>query len=156
MIKGNKSTDFVSDRSYWLDHFMKRCAKISYIFYSEEMQIFLRSPSETVSKFLAGIKREAPSKMRDKYKAHFGKYCEKELSDKVQNSVDHYFKNLSQTIKFFQDFRSIAKELNEKKKNNSIAYALFIKNTVSDYKRKLKAEEQENVVKMYKEFVCYS
>lgn len=153
MIQGNKSTEFVSDRSYWLDHFLKRCGKISYIFYSEEMQIFLRSPAETVSKFLSGIKREAPIKMREKYKNHFSKYCEKELSEKVQNSVDHYFKNLSQTIKFFQDFRTIAKELNEKKQMNARAYALFIKNTVSDYKRKLKPEEQEQVVKKYKEFV---
>ena len=50
MTQGNKSADFVTDRSYWLDHFMKRCAKISYIFYSEEMGLFLRSPHDNVSK----------------------------------------------------------------------------------------------------------
>lgn len=102
---------------------------------------------------MGSIKKEAPSKMLEKYKANFSKYCEEELSEKVQNSVDHYFKNLSQTIKFFQDFRTIAKELNEKKVQNNRAYAIFIKNTVSDYKRKLKAEEQEAVVKKYKNFV---
>ena len=91
--------------------------------------------------------------MLEKYKSNFSKYCDEELSEKVQNSVDHYFKNLSQTIKFFQDFRTIAKELIEKKIQNNRAYAIFIKNTVSDYKRKLKAEEQEAVVKKYKNFV---
>lgn len=102
---------------------------------------------------MGSIKKEAPSKMLEKYKATFSKYCEEELVEKVQNSVDHYFKNLSQTIKFFQDFRTIAKELNEKKIQNNRAYAMFIKNTVSDYKRKLKSEEQEVVVKKYKNFV---
>ena len=29
---------------------MKRCGKISYIFYSEEMELFLRSPHDNVSK----------------------------------------------------------------------------------------------------------
>ena len=92
--------------------------------------------------------------MLDKYKTHFSKYCNEEnLSEKIQSSVDHYFKNLSQTIKFFQDFRTIAKELNEKKLLNAKAYALFIKNTVSDYKRKLKPEEQEVVVQKYNNFV---
>ena len=91
--------------------------------------------------------------MLDKYKTNLGKYCEGELGEKVQSSVDHYFKNLQQTIKFFQDFRTIAKELNEKKVENSKAYALFVKNTVSDYKRKLKPAEQEEVVKKYKHFV---
>lgn len=67
--------------------------------------------------------------------------------------MDHYFKNLSQTIKFFQDFRTIAKELNEKKIQNAKAYKDFVMNTVQDYKRKLKPDEQETVVKKYKAFV---
>jgi sorting nexin-1/2 len=153
---GNKGADFVTDRSYWLDHFMKRCAKLSYVFYSEEMEIFLKTPAESVSKLLSGIKKEAPFKMLVKYKNHFSNHCQEEtLNEKIQSSVDHYFKNLSQTIKFFQDFRTIAKELNEKKILNAKAYALFIKNTVSDYKRKLKPDEQEVVVQKYNNFVSF-
>lgn len=80
-------------------------------------------------------------------------YLMQELTEKVTTSVDHYFKNLSQTIKFFQDFRTIAKELNEKKIQNAKAYKDFVMNTVQDYKRKLKPDEQEVVVKKYKAFV---
>ena len=33
----------IKERQIFLNHFMKKCAKMDHIFYSEEMQIFLRS-----------------------------------------------------------------------------------------------------------------
>lgn len=155
-LAGGSNAEFLTDRSFWLDHFMKRCGKIAHIFYSDEMQLFIRAAGGETSK-VKDSKKNSPKVMLERYKKQFYKFCqETTLSEKIQNSVDHYFKNLDQTIKFFRDFRQIAKDLNERKKQNQIAYVHFIKNTISDYRRKLNKAEQEEVKKKYDNFVAVS
>ena len=73
---GNFDAQFLADRTYWLNSFMVRCSKLPHIFYSEEMQVFLRSASGSVTKFLAGIQIDSPSKMLVKFKEHFEDFDE--------------------------------------------------------------------------------
>jgi hypothetical protein len=91
---------------------MSRCAKLPHIFYSEEMQLFLKSSNESVTKFIAGVIRESPTKMLVKYNEHFEKFVE-ETGQKTEDSVNKYFNNLDKTINFFKEYRNIAKRMRD-------------------------------------------
>jgi hypothetical protein len=109
---GNFDAAFLADRTYWLNSFMQRCAKLPHIFYSEEMQLFIRSSNESVTKFLSGVAKESPIKTLAKYEEHFEKYVE-ETGQKTEDSVNKYFNNLDKTINFFKDYRNIAKRMRD-------------------------------------------
>lgn len=50
MMKGNTDSEFVLERKGLLDYFVKRCSQLDYIFYSDEMQTFVRLSDEQFKK----------------------------------------------------------------------------------------------------------
>ena len=131
---------------------MQRASKLPHIFYSEEMQLFIRSANDSVTKFLAGVVREKPSKMLEKYNEHFEKFVE-ETGQKTEDSVNKYFNNLDKTINFFKEYRNIAKRMRDQKHAFKLTYLKFINYTIVDYKNKLRSEEKEKLDTQHKAYV---
>lgn len=148
---GNTNPDFVNQRQHALNHFMSRCGRMPHIFYSQEMQYFVRS-TDNFSKNLAQIKPLTPTAMFQRNKEHFTEY-DKELTEKVQKSVNKYFQTLESTIKFFQKFRSNAKNIQLIRPKFKSLKTHFMKYAVSDYKNKLKGVENKKFVEdRFKEY----
>jgi sorting nexin-1/2 len=49
-VQGNTDSEFVLERKGLLDYFIKRCSKLSHIYYSDVMQVFLKSSDEQFKK----------------------------------------------------------------------------------------------------------
>ena len=142
---GNTNPEFVKQRQHMLNHFMVRCARMQHIFYSDEMQMFLRFNGSDLGKSLAGIKILTPTQMYDRNKALFPEY-DKDLTDKVERSVKKYFSTLESTIKFFNRFRAIAKNMYGFRSKFKLLKSQFIKYAINDYKNKLKGDEHKKHV----------
>lgn len=142
---GNTNPEFVKQRQHMLNHFMVRCGKMQHIFYSEEMQMFLRYTGGDLVKALSGIKVLTPTQMYERNKALFPEY-DKDLTDKVERSVKKYFSTLESTIKFFNKFRAIAKNMYGYRSKFKLLKSQFIKYAVNDYKNKLKGDEYKKQV----------
>lgn len=139
---GNTDPGFVKERQNMLNHFMVRCSKMQHIFYSDEMQMFLRFSGSDLTKSISGIKTLTPTQMYERNRALFPAY-DKDLTDKVERSVKKYFSTLESTIKFFNRFRAIAKNIYGFRAKFKTLKTQFIKYSINDYKNKLKREEDK-------------
>lgn len=149
---GNTDPAFIKQRQHMLNHFMERCARMPHIFYSDEIQAFLRFTGTDLEKHLSSIKVLTPTQMYERNKSLFPEY-DKELTDKVENSVKRYFQTLEKTIKFFQSFRSAAKQMHEMRPRFKQLKTQFIRYAINDYKNKLKGEEvKKSVDDQYKDY----
>lgn len=142
---GNTNPEFVKQRQHMLDHFMSRCGKMLHIFYSDEMQMFLRYNGSDLVKSLSSLKCLTPTQMYERNRALFPEY-DKDLTDKVERSVKKYFTTLESTIKFFNRFRSIAKSIYGFRAKFKTLKTQFIKYAINDYKNKLKKDEDKKGV----------
>lgn len=142
---GNTNPEFVKQRQHMLDHFMVRCARMQHIFYSDEMQMFLRYNGSDLGKAISGIKVLTPTQMYDRNRALFPEY-DKDLTDKVERSVKKYFSTLESTIKFFNRFRAIAKNMYGFRSKLKVLKSQFVKYAINDYKNKLKGDEYKKQV----------
>jgi|JI9StandDraft_1071089.scaffolds.fasta_scaffold130042_1 sorting nexin-1/2 len=148
---GNTTPEFIKMRQHFLDHFMSRCARMVHIFYSEEMQGFLRGAGDVI-KTLSNIKPLTPTLMFERNRSLFPEY-DREFTEKVDKSVKKYFKTLESTIKFFQRFRDVAKNMNMIRSRFKTLKTQFLKYAVNDYKNKLKGDEvKKGVEEKYKDY----
>lgn len=149
---GNTTPEFVKQRQHMLNHFMERCAKMPHIFYSNELQQFLRYSGSDLGKHLASIKALTPTQMYERNKELFPEY-DKELTEKVEKSVKKYFQTLESTIKFFNKFRANAKNLYAFRSKFKSLKTQFTKYAINDYKNKLKGDEvKKSVEDQFKEY----
>lgn len=152
---GNTNPEFVKQRQHMLNHFMSRCAKMPHIFYSSEMQEFLRFNGSDLVKNLKAIKTLSPTQMYNRNKELFPEY-DKDLTDKVERSVKKYFQTLESTILFFNRFRNNAKALFSFRDKFKILKTNFLKYAVNDYKNKLKGDEpKKGVEEKYKDYAVH-
>lgn len=149
---GNMNVDFIKYRQSLLDHFMQRCGRMPHIFYSEEMQLFLRTTTDNLSKQLAAIKPLSPTKMYKRNKELFPE-CDKAIPDKIERNVKKYFLSLESTIAFFKKFRTNAKAMEAVRKSYKTLKTNFVKYAVNDYKNKLKnPDAKKEVDDQYREY----
>lgn len=135
---GNLEKEFVEMRQHMLNHFMVRCGKMSHIWNSKEMETFLKTTGD-VSKAIESIPKLTPTEMYERNKALFPEH-DKDLAEKVRQSVDKYFLSLDRTIKFFISFRMSAKNLYAQRSKFKIMKTQFMRYAINDYKNKLKDE----------------
>jgi len=136
---GNLDKDFVEMRQHMLNHFMIRCGKLPHIWNSKEMEVFLKTTSPDVAKAIESIPKLTPTEMYERNKTLFPEH-DKDLLEKVRQSVDKYFLSLDRTIKFFTSFRASAKNLYAQRSKFKILKTQFMRYAINDYKNKLKDE----------------
>lgn len=149
---GNMDQKFIKERQHMLNHFMERCAKMQHIFYSEEMQLFLRHSGTDLVKNIQAVKVLGPTKMYQRNKELFPE-CDKELTEKLEKNVKKYFHSLDSTLTFFKKFRANAKAMESVRSSFKRLKTNFVKYAVNDYKNKLKGDEAKKAVEdRYKEY----
>lgn len=149
---GNTTPEFVKQRQHMLNHFFERLAKMPHLFYSSEVQEFLRFTGSDLGKHLGAIKSLTPTQMFERNKSLFPEY-DRELNEKVEKSVKKYFQTLESTIKFFNKFRTNAKNLYAFRTKFKSLKTQFTKYAINDYKNKLKGDEaKKGVEDQFKEY----
>jgi hypothetical protein len=81
-VIGNTKDDFVAERCYLLDKFLKQITRCPYLFDSEEFKVFLHPEQEIEAqlKYLVGSQTLSPGRLLKRYRKYFsltGSYAER-------------------------------------------------------------------------------
>ena len=99
----NSDQKVIQERLLFLDHFVKKCARMDHIYYSEEFQIFLRSagPSDEVIKALNGFPARTCATIYNQYRILFPDFDEtvtKDKEDQISKRIACLKTTLSEVI----------------------------------------------------------
>lgn len=120
--KAVNNSDVTAHRMLFLDHFLKKCAKLDHIFYSEEMQLFLRATGgDDLVKTLDAIPARTCSAVLNQYKVLFPGFdadsCNKELEEKVDKKIQalkaclEEVKGMRKNLKIMREYRQSLKTM---------------------------------------------
>ena len=136
---GNKEKEIIGMRIEMINRFLKKLSKISYLFNSDEMELFLQN-SSNVPKTLDGIKADTYEELLKKYSNVFTDYDDNfdTLAGKSEQEI--FKKQLDENYPRLKNFRSLinqAKERYKAEQENYLAVinllSLYEKETVSTY-----------------------
>jgi hypothetical protein len=68
---GNKDVQFINERRFYLERFLKKVSAFKYIINSQEFSIFARPPGD-IDKYLSGLKKPTTAELVDKYRQSLG------------------------------------------------------------------------------------
>lgn len=110
----NKGDHVIQERTLFLDHFMKKCAKMDHIYYSEEMQLFLRSTgsSEEIIRNLTALPPKTCVTLYNQYKALFPDFDLK-IEKKTQEDVVKRVNDLKVPLREVIEMRESLKAMKE-------------------------------------------
>lgn len=131
-FSGNKEENFVEERRYFLDTFLKRLCQQNYLACSPEMQVFVR-PKGSVIQCLKSLERATTS--------HVIKYYQIKIP--ITNSLEQYGENK------IQDYQEMIRSFIKEQKiimNHLNKFKTYINNIVP-------LKEQE--LRYYKEFASF-
>lgn len=99
------------------------------------------------------MKKVSPSECLEKYKEHFADYAQGEFKATAIASAEDFFMVTKNTLDFYSNFVRSGSWYNKLRNQNAVLYLTFVKTVVADYKRELTAEEQQESLSKYNEFV---
>lgn len=152
----NNNKRIIFEREMFLNHFMKKCAKIDHIFESEEMQIFLFSTgtSDQLIKTLENMEKKSPIQIYIKYKELFPEYDQKSgmaLDIEVKKKIA----TLKEPIDNVRKMRNTLKSMNQDRptlKKTNTDFSRYISKEA--YKNIKDAEEKKKVEKKFEDYVA--
>lgn len=144
----NADQKVIQERLLFLDHFMKKCARMDHIYYSEEFQVFLRSsgPSDEVIKSLNAFPARTCSTIYNQYRILFPEFDEpvnKDKEDQISRRITGLKTNLSEVIAM----RTKLKTMSGYRKDLQHLKAEFTKYIAKEAVNKIKDESEQEVCK---------
>lgn len=131
----NTSPEFVKARQRGLEHFIFRLSKLSHMWYSNEMQHFLRA-KEQFTPFMTAVKKPTYQAMYERNRELFAD-CDAEPSQEQLDLALRQFPMVSHSKQFFSSFRDHTKTLMEGAKKERFLRSKMVSFTVRDYTQKL-------------------
>lgn len=118
----NADAKVIEERILFLDHFVKKCARVDHIYYSEEFQLFLRSTgqSDEVIKLLYAFPQKSCTTIYNQYSILFPDFdedCSSEKEEEISkriNKLKTYLvevKAMRKTLKGMMEYRKEMKHL---------------------------------------------
>lgn len=141
---GNKESTFIEDRRRFLDKFCKQVADIPYLYYSEEFQIFLRSNNPDIEKALNTLAKPSSEDIISKYSVTFSQLSGKELNNETVSKILQFYAFLKKAEVTFKNFKKIAKEMANAKKQYYGQFNLFHNMCMVEYEKNCTAEYTGN------------
>lgn len=136
---GNADKDVVGMRVEMINRFLKKLSKISYLFNSDEMELFLQN-SNNVPKTLDNIKADTYEELLKKYSSIFTDYDDNFDTQAGHQEQEAFAKQLQQIYPKLKSFRALILQAKERYKAESENYltvinllSLYEKETVSTY-----------------------
>lgn len=151
-----KSTDVkvIEERVLFLDHFVKKCARLDHIYYSEEFQLFLRSTgqSDEIIKLLYAFPPRSCSTIYNQYRILFPDFdhqCNTDKEEDISKRISKLkvflseVKTMRKTLKGMMEYRKEMKHL----KGEFTKY--ISKEVVNRIKEESEKEENKKVILDY-------
>jgi len=143
VTKSNDSK-FIEERRKQLQSFCKKVGDLSFLHYSEEYQIFLRSGNPDLEKTYAPMLKVSPEEIVLKYSTTFSSLSGKELNNEVVNRI-HLFKVfLQKTQGYFENFKKVAKNVTLARRAFYEQFATFHNQVCTEYEKNVFSEYHNN------------
>jgi len=137
---GNLDAAFVEDRRCSLEAFMQKLQATSYLYYSEEAQLFMRGNQEDIKTALRALKPQSYEDLVSKYAATFAHLSGLELSNEKALKIFNFQLYLKKMKESFEIYKNMAKSLANAKRDYYNRLALFHKHVLIDYEEKCLTE----------------
>ncbi|EAR89416.2 PX-SNX-like domain protein (macronuclear) [Tetrahymena thermophila SB210] len=138
---GNTESGFLNERKKYLHTFCNRIAKLGYLYYSAEFQLFIRHKSkEEISKKLQTLEDISVVTIIEKFKGQFFQLAGQEVTPELQNSIQKFQQFLKTSKEILRDQRTTIEELTQSRKNTDLALRKFQKFTIQRYERDILSE----------------
>lgn len=142
----NTSPEFVKARQRGLEHFIFRLSRLSHLWYSNEVQHFLRAKDQFTS-FMGAVKKPTYQVMYERNRELFAD-CDAEPSQEQLDLALRQFPMVSHSKLFFNSFKEHTKTLMEGAKKERFLRSKMVSFAVRDYTQKL---DQPTAVKKVQE-----
>ncbi|KAL4470406.1 hypothetical protein ABPG74_012017 [Tetrahymena malaccensis] len=138
---GNTESGFLNERKKYLHTFCNRIAKLGYLYYSAEFQLFIRHKSkEEISKKLQTLEDISVVTIIEKFKGQFYQLAGQEVTPELQNSIQKFQQFLKTSKEILRDQRTTIEELTQSRKNTDLNLRKFQKYTIQRYERDILSE----------------
>ncbi|KAL4502499.1 hypothetical protein ABPG72_012086 [Tetrahymena utriculariae] len=138
---GNTESGFLNERKKYLHTFCNRIAKLGYLYYSAEFQLFIRHKSkEEISKKLQTLEDISVVTIIEKFKGQFYQLSGKEVTPELQNSIQKFQQFLKTSKEILRDQRATIEELAQSRKKTDLSQRKFQKYTIQRYERDILSE----------------
>jgi len=132
---GNMDKKFIEDRRKFLEYFCQKISEISYLYYSEEFQIFLRSTNNDVEKALAPLQIVVYEEIIAKYSQCFKHLAGRELNSDATLKLATFTGFLKKAASMFESFKAIAKGVVAAKKKLNESFNNFQNMLMVEYEK---------------------
>ena len=138
----------IKEREIFLNHFMKKCAKMDHIFYSEEMQIFLRSTgsSDELLKNLTTMAPKTASQLCAQYTSLFPEF-DRAVTKETQEIIAKKIKDLKVPLDEVFQMRMQLKKMDVYRSELKHLRGEFVKYMAKDAIIKIKEETEVQKIK---------
>ncbi|CAD8144958.1 unnamed protein product [Paramecium octaurelia] len=144
---GNMEQQFIDERREMLEDFLKRIATLKFLWYSEEFQIFLKTPGE-IEKALLSIPKVTNDEIINKYQDTFSELSGREINREIIQKINDFKAFIKKVQPMVQNFKQIAKNIAEAKQSHQIILIDFIIRGIPQYENTLLLEYVEQKEKL--------
>ncbi|CAD8137699.1 unnamed protein product [Paramecium octaurelia] len=144
---GNMEQQFIDERRLMLEDFLKKIATLKYLWYSEEFQIFLKTPGE-IEKALLSIPKITNEEIINKYQESFSELSGKEINREIISKINDFKAYIKKIQPMVQNFKQIAKNIAEAKSAHQTSLIHFITIFVPEYENNVLLEYAEQKEKL--------
>ncbi|CAD8144880.1 unnamed protein product [Paramecium pentaurelia] len=144
---GNMEQQFIDERRLMLEDFLKKIATLKYLWYSEEFQIFLKTPGE-IEKALLSIPKITNDEIINKYQETFSELSGREINREIIQKINDFKAFIKKVQPMVQNFKQIAKNIAEAKQSYQIFLIDFIIRVIPQYENNVLLENAEQKEKL--------
>jgi len=136
----NMDVKFIEERRRQLQTFCKKIGDLSYLHYSEEYQIFIRTGNPDLEKTFAPMQKVAYDDLITKYSTTFSHLSGKELNNETVMKISQFKVFLQKTQGYFENFKKIARSVSQARRNFYDQFAQFHNQVCVEYEKNVFSE----------------
>ena len=125
---GNKSNQFVEERRYFLNKFMRDCCQLPYLFESQEFMLFLRPPTDNIEKALEALPKRTTNDFMAVYRSWIP--LQEGMNDiktkQYEEAVHEFVKECKDIIEHLKKFKKQIKMIVPIKEQEVTYYKEFV------------------------------
>ncbi|CAD8056925.1 unnamed protein product [Paramecium sonneborni] len=139
---GNLEQQFIDERRLMLEDFLKKIATLKYLWYSEEFQVFLKTPGE-IEKALLSVPKITNEEIINKYQDAFSDLSGREINREIIQKINDFKAYIQKISPMVQNFKQIAKNIAEAKSSFQASLIHFITVFIPEYENNVLLEYVE-------------
>eukprot|EP00828_Plagiopyla_frontata_P035368 TRINITY_DN4642_c0_g1_i2.p1 TRINITY_DN4642_c0_g1~~TRINITY_DN4642_c0_g1_i2.p1 ORF type:complete len:338 (+),score=85.03 TRINITY_DN4642_c0_g1_i2:373-1386(+) len=132
---GNLTNQFIEKRRVHLEDFCQRIARLPYLYYSEEFQIFARNQGQAVKEQLGALKKMNNVELIDRFQNAFAQLSGLEINTDIVLKISTFKNYLTKIGQMLKNFSKMAKNAYTARIDANEKFAIFMNYMMPEYEK---------------------